>query len=78
MLGKSLEDSSNAHDRRTCHNGPSSSIRLVEPGRNRNSENGTKLVAGRDESEKSRFDARLVILIKVAVAEIFSILALQK
>jgi hypothetical protein len=51
MLRKALENGTNDHDYRACHDAPPSSPALIAVGRNGNRKNGTELVAGRDEAE---------------------------
>lgn len=70
MLREALEDGPNNHDQRACHDRPTSTKALVEPRSDRNSKNGTELVARRDESKEGGLDGGLTIVIHIAVAEI--------
>lgn len=71
MLGKSLQDGARDHDDRTNKDGHASAIALVQPWGDRNSEDGTKLVAGRHETNNIRVDGRLIILVLVAIAKVY-------
>lgn len=59
MLSKALEKGSDNHEHRSTHDRPSSTEALVHIGSEWNGENGSKLVARRNETEKARFDCPL-------------------
>jgi hypothetical protein len=69
VLREALNESTNHHDQRATHDGRSPAKLLVVPWRNGHGENGTELVAGRDESEDAGLDvglAGLGVLVPIA------------
>jgi hypothetical protein len=70
MLGKPLQDGSDAHDHRTRHDRHSSAVLLIEPRGDGNSEDRAELVARGDETKKASFNSRLPLCVLVSVTEI--------
>jgi hypothetical protein len=70
MLGKPLQDGTNAHDHRTRHDRHSSSVLLIEPRGDGDSEDRTELVARGDEAKKAIPDSRLPFGIDVSITEV--------
>jgi hypothetical protein len=56
---ESLKDGTDTHDEGTGENAPSATPAVVAVGSNGDSDNGTELVAGRDEAEHTSLDGGL-------------------
>lgn len=70
MLGETLDNGATDHNDGTGHDAPPAAILLVKPWGNRNSNNRTELVAGRNKAEQSRLDLPFAIFVLIPVAEI--------
>lgn len=71
MLSESLENGANAHDDGTSHNAPPTPKALIAVWSDRDRENGTKLVAGGDETEQSGLNGPFALRVLVAITKIF-------
>jgi hypothetical protein len=72
VLCEALQDGANAHDQRPHHDGHAPSKPLVEPRSNRDGNNGSELVTGRDESKQRWPDVGLLGLwADVAIAKVW-------
>lgn len=59
VLSETLQKRSNDHEKGADHDGPTPSVLLVKPRSERHRNDGTKLVAGADESEHAGFNVPL-------------------
>lgn len=71
MLGESLDDSTANHDKRTKHNGPSSTESLSKPRRKWDRKDRAELVGRVDKAEQTWFDGPLAFRILSSVTEIY-------
>jgi hypothetical protein len=70
VLGESLNKSTNNHDERTKHDGPSSAVLLSKPGCKWDSKDGTELVARVDKTEHTGFDGIFAFVVHSSATEI--------